>query len=77
VRKSQSKLRLLYRLPEIDFVDAWDVRDDIEPSIIRDADIEPHLHPAKIGRPYCRSYSFKVTMPSAIRLYMPKKPDYD
>ena len=60
------------RLPEVDFVDAGDVRDEIEPLIIRDTDIEFHLHPARIGRLYYHSYSFKATMPSPIRLYMPK-----
>jgi len=51
VRKSQLKLRLLYRLPEIDFVDAGDVQDDIERLIIRDTDIEFHGSLARL-RPF-------------------------
>ena len=46
-RRNDSKRRAPARLPEIDFVDAGDVRDDIEPLIIRDADIEFHSFSAR------------------------------
>jgi hypothetical protein len=64
-------------LPEVDLVEGGggavlEPAQIIEPLIIRDTDIEPHLHPAKIGRLYCLSKFLKATMPSPIRLYVPK-----